>query len=561
MPEKHNRHLVPKILMFALYIVQCSAPSYLSLVYQQRVGLPSTMIGVISSIPPFLCIFAGPGLSLVADMTGRPRVVLAVAMMCTSATLWLFVTLPLTFGSACGVAVLYAICSAPIGSMMDVIALSMLGEESALYGQQRVWGSVACGITSFVGGMVVDKTGTINSMFAFHSISAAAFLTILTLVSKPWESSTSSSSGSESDLKEHKRADGSDFSKPAIKKTAELNDPDRTAEDVILEELPNGTREGGAGGGVSEYQPHGHSKSRRVSMVDVARRASRQGSIAVAMGMIPDVVPMDDDGSPAMSFGWLLAPDVIAFFASNTVLGGVFSVMGSFLWIYLTNELDASSTVRGMTGTAQVILQLPFFFFAKQVMAVLGVRRSIIIAHIVTIVRFAAYPFLKPGPMVNMALGIELLHGLAFSMNWTASVSFAAGVAPRGMEFMAQGILGAFYGGLGSGLGGIIGGFIYSSYGSKVLFYGCAAMTAFSLISYTLVPARKVLRDHARDNVPPGQRVVDRQGSHKLLDAEVGGVAMQTAKDDAQDALAARKPSAVAMAIGDLGRRHSMMAM
>ncbi|KAI8587158.1 major facilitator superfamily domain-containing protein [Geranomyces variabilis] len=555
MPEKRNRHIVPKVLMFALYIIQCSAPSYLALIYQQRIGLPSTMIGVISSIPPFLCIFAGPGLSLVADMTGRPRLVLAVSILCTTATLWLFVTLPLTFGSACGVAVLYAITSAPIGSMMDVIALSMLGEESALYGQQRVWGSISCGITSFVGGMVVQKTGTINSMFAFHSIAAAAFLAILTLVSKPWEDNNSSASSGAPDPKEHKRADGSDFSKPAIKKTAEI-DPDSTAEDVILEDLPYGSREGLAG-----QQNHGHSKSRRVSMVDVARRASRQGSIAVAMGMIPDVVPMDDDGSPTLSFSWLLAPDVLAFFASNTVLGGVFSVIGSFLWIFLTNELDASATVRGMTGTAQVVLQLPFFFFAKQVMAVLGVRRSIIIAHVVTIIRFAAYPFLKPGPMVNVALGIELLHGLAFSMNWTASVSFAAGVAPRGMEFMAQGILGAFYGGLGSGLGGIIGGFIYSSYGSKILFYGCAAMTALSLLMFTLVPARKVLRDQARDNVPPSQRVVDRQGSHRLLDAELGGVAAQTAKDDAQDALAARRPSAVAMAIGHLGRRHSMMVV
>ncbi|TPX58797.1 hypothetical protein PhCBS80983_g02891 [Powellomyces hirtus] len=553
MATKRNLHIVPKVLMFALYVIQCSAPSYLSLIYQDRIGLKSTMIGVISSIPPFLCIFAGPGLSLVADMTGRPRLVLAVAIICTTATLWLFVLLPLTFGSACGVAVLYAITSAPIGSMMDVIALTILGDESVLYGQQRVWGSISCGITSFVGGMIVEKTGTINSIFVFHTVASAIFLTILTLVSKPWEEWGSGGKDSNSAKKE----DGPDFVKPTILKSAQANevyDPDTTAEELVLDDF--GSKEGH-----TQEKPHGHSRSRRASIVDVARRASRQGSIVAAMGMIPDVIHVDDTGA-GPSFGWLLAPDVLAFFVSNTLLGGVFSVIGSFLWIFLTNELEANATVRGMTGTAQVVLQLPFFFFAKQVMARLGVRKSITIAHVVTIIRFAAYPFLKPGPMVYVALGIEMLHGLAFSMNWTASVAFAAAVAPRGMEFMAQGILGAFYGGLGSGLGGIIGGFIYSAFGSKVLFYGCAAVTAFSLFIYIMVPARKIIKNH--DNVPAGERIRDRQGSLKLLDVEAQAAAAAAAGmpiDDTDAALAARRPSAMAMAISHLGRRHSMIAV
>ncbi|KAJ3002706.1 hypothetical protein HKX48_002148, partial [Thoreauomyces humboldtii] len=463
---KRKLHIVPKILMFALYVIQCSAPSYLSLVYQDRVGLPSTLIGVLSSIPPFLCIFAGPSLSLIADITGRPRLVLALSIICTTCTLWMFVLLPLTFGSACGVAVLYAFTSAPIGSMMDVIALTMLGEESNLYGQQRVWGSVSCGITSFVGGIVVTKTGTINSMFAFHSIASAIFLTILTVVSRPWEEFYPPKKVEEVDRSStmgKKVSIGVDGPfKPKILKTAQEIDPDTTAEELVEMDslpLPNNS---------------GHSRSRRTSIVDAARRVSRQGSLIAAMGMMPEVIapepPTGDEGG--VSFGWLLRPDVLAFFLANTLLGGVFAVISSFLWIFLTNELDASSTVRGLTGTAQVVLQLPFFFFSKQVMAKLGVRKSIAIAHSVTIVRFAAYPFLKPGPMVNVALGIELLHGLAYSMNWTASVTYVAGVAPRGMEFMAQGILGAFYGGLGSGLGGIIGGFVYSAYGSRILFYG-----------------------------------------------------------------------------------------
>ncbi|KNC98794.1 uncharacterized protein SPPG_05771 [Spizellomyces punctatus DAOM BR117] len=525
MANSRSWHIVPKVLMFALYIIQCSAPSYLSLIYQQKIGLSSSSVGIISSIPPFVCIFAGPALSLVADLTGRPRVVLATSLIATTGTLWMFVFLELTFASACGVAVLYAITSAPIGSMMDVIVLTMLGEESVLYGQQRVWGSISCGIVSFAGGMIVDKTGTLNSIFFVHTIMCGVFLGLLTVVSKPWKNGRRRPSVKPKDVAE-------DLSKADIKRTAIVEDPDLTAEELREQfALP----------------PDQTARSRRTSIVEAARRASRRASIAASLGIAP--VTPEEPEKTGPTFGWLLAPNVLAFFFSNTLLGAVFSVIGSFLWIYLTNELDANATVRGLTGTAQVVLQLPFFFFAKQVMGRLGVRWSIIVAHVVTVIRFIAYPFLKPGPLVYAALGIEMLHGLAFSMNWTASVSYAAGVAPRGMEFMAQGILGAFYGGLGSGLGGIIGGVIYSKFGSTVLFYGCAGVTALSGVVYFVVPPRKMKMD--RDQVPPMERVLDKQASNKLLDMEEGLGEV--------DRSAARRPSAVAMAMSSMGRRNSMM--
>ncbi|KAJ3010667.1 hypothetical protein HKX48_007289 [Thoreauomyces humboldtii] len=280
-------------------------------------------------------------------------------------------------------------------------------------------------------------------------------------------------------------------------------------------------------------------RSRRSSIVDAARRVSLQGSVIAQMGMTGETPEKDEAEERTMSFGWLLAPDVLSFLVANTLLGAVFSVVASFLWIFLTDDLDAGATVRGMTGTMQVVLQLPFFFFAKQVLSRVGIRKSIAIAHVATIVRFAAYPFLKPSS-VNFALGIELLH--AYSMNWTASVSFAAAAAPRGMEFLAQGILGAFYGGLGSGLGGIIGGFVYSAYGSRTLWIGCAGVTALSLALYLAVPMREAPRE---------KDFGDKNA--KLLEEGTGG-------DVEKERDGSRRPSAVAMAVSNLGRRHSMIS-
>ncbi|KAI8815747.1 major facilitator superfamily domain-containing protein [Fimicolochytrium jonesii] len=571
---KPSLYIIPKVLMFSLYIIQCSAPTYLSLIYQDRIGLPSTMIGIISAIPPFVAIIAGPSLSLIADITGQPKVLLAVAIVATSATLWLFVLLPLTFGTACVVAVLYAVTSAPIGSMMDVIALNMLGEHTILYGQQRVWGSIACGVTSFVGGMIVQKTGTINSMFVFHSITASIFLVLLIGVSQPWKRHGSH------EKDDTKLDDGPVKPRNIAKSAAVEEDLDGTLEE--LRDMP-----GPIGG--PNAAALGRSRSRRLSIVDAARRASRQGSIAASLGVTSvaeaaaaAAASAADESANGPSFGWLLAPDVLAFFFSNTLLGGVMSVIGSFLWIFLTNELDASATIRGMTGTAQVVLQLPFFIFAKQVLQKVGIRRSIIIANAVTVFRFLGYTILKKGPMANLVLGIELIHGLAFSLNWTASVAYAATVAPPGMEFLAQGILGAFYGGLGSGLGGLIGGFVYASFGSKILFFGCAGVTGVSLLVYVLVPMRK-LKPEREDNVPPNERIMDRRGSQRLMEMEAGvGRRPSAAAAHAAAAAAAagsvrpsldtadslyvdyasvadRRPSAVAIAVANLGRMNSMI--
>ncbi|KAI9099239.1 major facilitator superfamily domain-containing protein [Phlyctochytrium arcticum] len=541
---KRKLYIWPKVLMFFLYFVNCSAPSYLSLIYQQRIGLTASSVGILSSIPPFVCIIAGPLLSLVADLTGRPRTVLATALISTTGVLWMFAMLDLTFASAAGVAVLYAITSAPIGSMLDVIALTILGEETVLYGQQRVWGSISCGIVSFVGGMVVDKTKTITSIFFVHTLMTCIFLMLLGISTQPWKRDPATSNTN----KEKSFEDDKPYK---VKSTAEMEqDPDLTAEELrqhMATSLPPRTYTSHT----LDPSFHAH-RSRRASMIDAARRASRQSSIAASLGIIPVSTPIDPDNDKPTSskLDWLLKPDVMVFFISNTLLGAVFSVIGSFLWIYLTDELDANATVRGMTGTAQVVLQLPFFFFAKQVMAKLGVRYSILTAHFVTVIRFLIYPFLKPGPMVYVTLGAEALHGLAFSMNWTASVAFAAAVAPRGMEFMVQGILGAFYGGLGSGLGGIIGGFVYARFGSSTLFFGCAVTTALSGLLFLLVPSAPI----KLDPVPPMDRVLDKQGSTRLMEVlEEGGDVSTTGR------MVMKHPSAMAMAMSAMSRRNSMM--
>ncbi|KAJ3274111.1 hypothetical protein HK104_004165 [Borealophlyctis nickersoniae] len=244
------------------------------------------------------------------------------------------------------------------------------------------------------------------------------------------------------------------------------------------------------------------------------------------------------------------------------MLGAIFSGIGSFLWIFMTNDLGAQAMLLGLTGPAQVVLQLPFFFYSKLILEKIGVRYAIITAHILMAIRLLAYTFLKPGPMAYAILAVELLHGATFSGLWAAAVAYSTEIAPRGMEFMAQGILGAFYGGLGSGIGGISSGLVYSKYGPIWLFRGMAVLTLISMFIYAAVPTRKLVRTN---RVPVDEKILDKQASQGLLEMtmEEGGAGYNVGENGETTGEApvstARRASVVAgRALASMARRQSM---
>ncbi|KAJ3045433.1 hypothetical protein HDV00_010303 [Rhizophlyctis rosea] len=492
-----NLHLIPKILNFTLYLSQCSAPPYLGLVYKTYLGFTSADVGVLACIPPFVAIIAGPLLSFIADISGRPKLVQAMCMVALSAVLWILVSVPLTFGSTCGVIVLYAFVSAPVGSLMDVLTLNMLGDERDLYGQQRLFGSLSCGICTFALGMLIQAMGgNLKVAFVAHSIFTAMFIILMLIVSRPRRADKPK------DASKNDPAAKSGIQKQAskiLKSVEEDYDPDRTAEALPM------TAVSATGGAVEKPK-------RRVSIA--ASAINNPPSLRRKSTLI--IPPPPPEGP---TFKWLLAPDVIAFYMAVTLMGGVISGVSNFLWIFMTDSLNAPTTLLGLTGPAQVVLQFPFFFFSKQILEKIGVRYTIIMAHVALISRVLIYTGLKPGPMMWAILVPELLHGAVFSGLWAAAVAYSVEIAPRGMEFLAQGILGAFYGGLGAGVGSIVSGIIYNKFGALWLFRGHAGVILLSLIIYSAVPSRRPVKTQ---RVPEAEKRLDKQVRAKVFCASMG---------------------------------------
>ncbi|CAO3663464.1 unnamed protein product [Umbelopsis vinacea] len=187
--------------------------------------------------------------------------------------------------------------------------------------------------------------------------------------------------------------------------------------------------------------------------------ASRRRSSAGGDNMSIDSSYSSLEPIPTTFLELIKQPQVFLFFITMMLMGVAINMVVSFFFIFLRDELEASSTLTGMTG-----LQ----------------RR-----HVLTIVRVFAYTLLPKGASAAwIALGLHLLNGIAFSALWGAGVVQADELAPPSLQATSQGVLAAMYAGIGAGLGSLIGGVIYQHFGAKAMFYTVIAVTSFSLEIY-----------------------------------------------------------------------------
>ncbi|KAI9482927.1 MAG: hypothetical protein EXX96DRAFT_477499 [Benjaminiella poitrasii] len=126
------------------------------------------------------------------------------------------------------------------------------------------------------------------------------------------------------------------------------------------------------------------------------------------------------DQEPATLMQLLKKPDVSLFFLTMMLMGASLNMVISFLFIYLKQDLGATSS---------------------QLIRLIGIRSLIILGHVLTIIRVFAYTLIPKGPTgANIALGLHLLNGIAFSALWGAGVVQADELAPTSLQATSQGI-------------------------------------------------------------------------------------------------------------------------
>jgi len=148
-------------------------------------------------------------------------------------------------------------------------------------------------------------------------------------------------------------------------------------------------------------------------------------------------------------------------------LGGLgsFSV-STYLFPYMA-ELGAKETMMGFALTISTLTEMPVFFFGDRLVKRFTNYGLLILALVMVVVRSLLYASVSTPAMV---LVLQAFSGLIFPAMWVAGVSYADENAPADLKSSAQGLFNAMSFGVGSAVGGFIGGLLLESIGGRGMF-------------------------------------------------------------------------------------------
>lgn len=172
----------------------------------------------------------------------------------------------------------------------------------------------------------------------------------------------------------------------------------------------------------------------------------------------------------------------VLFLVTAVVCGMCLAMLNSFLLLYLS-RMHASETLIGLSLTIATLTELPVMFFADRLLRRWGARSLLSAAMVLYGLRAFAYSFANVPWLV---LVIQLLHGPTFSVLWVSGVSHASELAPEGLGATAQGMFSSVLIGLGSGLGAVIGGWLFDQFGAAAMFRFAGVAVIMGALVFTL---------------------------------------------------------------------------
>lgn len=173
-------------------------------------------------------------------------------------------------------------------------------------------------------------------------------------------------------------------------------------------------------------------------------------------------LPKQDVILPSESAGYtgstqLLKNKQLLFLLLAVVL---ISTGGTAIWNFYSLYMKgngASATLVGYGLSLQGLCELPFFYFSARIMLRFGTRLTLILTVLVLSLRLLLYAFVsKP----EMAIPIELLHGISWSLFWVACVEYVSKLVDAKWMATGQSLLYAAYYGLGAIAGNYWTGFL-----------------------------------------------------------------------------------------------------
>ncbi len=186
----------------------------------------------------------------------------------------------------------------------------------------------------------------------------------------------------------------------------------------------------------------------------------------------------------------LTSPAWLLFLAVGFAGGFAFAASNTYLYPYM-KELGASESLMGLALTLGTVVEIPVLLFIHRAVKRIPSYRLLMIAMVVTGARLLMFAVAQSPEFV---LFVQVVNGFAFPVMWVAGVSYVSENAPEGMRTTAQGLFSATVGGLGTAVGGFVGGLLLSSLGGRGL-YLVFGVVFFAILAVVTLIRRRYLAE------------------------------------------------------------------
>jgi MFS family permease len=168
---------------------------------------------------------------------------------------------------------------------------------------------------------------------------------------------------------------------------------------------------------------------------------------------------------------------VVFWLVEVALVGASMSLVDNFLFVYLQNDLQASTVLCGWTVGVTVLFELPIFWSSKFLLQKVGHDGLFLTSLLAYSTRVFGYTLLRPST-IYWVFPLEVLHGITFACAVVASVDYSTAISPKEWSTTVQSILSTVMSCVGGGLGPILGGIVANEYGFVVLYRGAGYVTA-----------------------------------------------------------------------------------
>ncbi|KYQ92303.1 hypothetical protein DLAC_06265 [Tieghemostelium lacteum] len=514
--------LIPKIFYFLLFACFGSWRPFLPL-WLDQVHISPSIIGLILFFPPLITFFSSTIIGVISDKYQCHKKTFLLCSFCSSAFI---LSLKFVQGPTSLISLIIftnAIFWSPLIPLIDSSTYQILGKHRDMYGQQRLYGSLSFAASAFLVSQLIERFGMVNVAWVNYAI-IMMILSILVnffyntekidpeerdqiiytpdggqelnvldskqekdseeqqLIKHQSLSSTTSldiDTGVSENQEEYVEDIDNEIDNEALLFLSPVSQSSNPPSNTFISNNAILSDDIGVSSIVVDTQPLSSANENDNSVILQKQQQTDiiEDQLTETPGEKQDIISQDaffKNQKPSFieSSKILLSnPKILLILFNSFVISTGMSVVNNFLGLTIENNLDGSTTLIGIAVIFNVTFEIIFFFFGKTLMIKVGVFKLIILSHVALILRTTSYCFILHLKLNAWSiLPVELLHGIVFSTIWSSGSKVVNENSPKGLEASGQSLFFGVYLGLGSGLGALIGGALYHSFGPITMF-------------------------------------------------------------------------------------------